>query len=115
MTSVCERRDHYRMGWLRNCAAICLVRCGSSCRQGEAGISSKPVLPSIAGGFGWLLTGAKGTASGGLLCTLSVFFLKAGASVFGSGLAIVPFLYGGVVSQFHCSLNSSFLTPLRWQ
>ncbi|RYF24709.1 MAG: chromate transporter [Flavobacteriales bacterium] len=28
------------------------------------------------------------------------FFLKAGALVFGSGLAIVPFLHGGVVEQF---------------
>ena len=29
------------------------------------------------------------------------FFLKAGAFVFGSGLAIVPFLYGGVVKDYH--------------
>lgn len=28
------------------------------------------------------------------------FFLKAGALVFGSGLAVVPFLHGGVVEQF---------------
>jgi chromate transporter len=62
---------------------------------------SKPVIPSIAGGFGWLLTGMQGTASTVLLWDLSFFFLKAGAFVFGSGLAIVPFLYGGVVSRFH--------------
>src|SRR5712692_5849628 len=62
---------------------------------------SKPAVPSIAGGFGWLLTGMQGTASTGLLWSLSLFFLKAGAFVFGSGLAIVPFLYGGVVGQFH--------------
>jgi chromate transporter len=30
-----------------------------------------------------------------------VFFAKAGAFVFGSGLAIVPFLYGGVVTEYH--------------
>jgi chromate transporter len=29
------------------------------------------------------------------------FFAKAGAFVFGSGLAIVPFLYGGVVTEHH--------------
>ena len=29
------------------------------------------------------------------------FFAKAGAFVFGSGLAIVPFLHGGVVNQYH--------------
>src|SRR5205814_2202270 len=31
--------------------------------------------------------------------SLLLFFVKAGAFVFGSGLAIVPFLYEGVVSQ----------------
>lgn len=29
------------------------------------------------------------------------FFLKAGTFVFGSGLAIVPFLHAGVVNEFH--------------
>ncbi len=37
--------------------------------------------------------------SGGLLLTIFLFFVKAGAFVFGSGLAIVPFLYEGVVRQ----------------
>ena len=31
---------------------------------------------------------------------IAVFFAKAGAFVFGSGLAIVPFLYGGVVKEY---------------
>jgi len=37
------------------------------------------------------------------------FFLKAGAFVFGSGLAIVPFLYGGVVGRFHWLTERQFL------
>ena len=37
------------------------------------------------------------------------FFLKAGAFVFGSGLAIVPFLYGGVVKDFHWLNERQFL------
>ena len=37
------------------------------------------------------------------------FFLKAGAFVFGSGLAIVPFLYGGVVNGFHWLTERQFL------
>lgn len=37
------------------------------------------------------------------------FFAKAGAFVFGSGLAIVPFLYGGVVHDFHWLTESQFL------
>lgn len=35
------------------------------------------------------------------LAQIGVFFAKAGAFVFGSGLAIVPFLYGGVVHDYH--------------
>jgi chromate transporter len=39
-----------------------------------------------------------------LLTQIAIFFAKAGAFVFGSGLAIVPFLYGGVVTE-HQWLN----------
>ncbi|GEP91665.1 chromate transporter [Chitinophaga terrae (ex Kim and Jung 2007)] len=38
--------------------------------------------------------------SGGKLSQLFWYFTKAGAFVFGSGLAIVPFLYGGVVKEY---------------
>jgi chromate transporter len=37
------------------------------------------------------------------------FFLKAGAFVFGSGLAIVPFLYGGVVKEYQWLNEQQFL------
>jgi chromate transporter len=37
------------------------------------------------------------------------FFLKAGAFVFGSGLAIVPFLYGGVVKEHQWLTEQQFL------
>jgi len=37
------------------------------------------------------------------------FFTKAGAFVFGSGLAIVPFLYGGVVKEYHWLTEQQFL------
>ena len=37
------------------------------------------------------------------------FFLKAGAFVFGSGLAIVPFLYGGVVKDYQWLNERQFL------
>jgi chromate transporter len=40
---------------------------------------------------------------------LFFFFLKAGAFVFGSGLAIVPFLYGGVVVKFHWLTERQFV------
>jgi chromate transporter len=37
------------------------------------------------------------------------FFAQAGAFVFGSGLAILPFLYGGVVKDFHWLTDRQFL------
>ncbi|HEU4750420.1 MAG TPA: chromate transporter [Acidimicrobiia bacterium] len=45
-------------------------------------------------------TTAGGTAPTSGLTDIFWFFLKAGALVFGSGLAIVPFLYGGVVGGY---------------
>lgn len=48
-----------------------------------------------------LLAGGLVAASSATLSALFLFFLKAGAFVFGSGLAIVPFLYGGVVGEHH--------------
>lgn len=43
------------------------------------------------------------------LTQLFGFFAKAGAFVFGSGLAIVPFLYGGVVSDHHWLTERQFV------
>jgi chromate transporter len=48
-------------------------------------------------------------AGGGTLLALGWFFLKAGAFIFGSGLAIVPFLRDGVVHQHHWLTDSQFL------
>lgn len=44
-----------------------------------------------------------------LLTQIGVFFAKAGAFVFGSGLAIVPFLYGGVVTEYHWLTERQFV------
>src|SRR5262249_6105718 len=44
-----------------------------------------------------------------MLLQILVFFAKAGAFVFGSGLAIVPFLYGGVVQQYGWLNDKQFL------
>jgi chromate transporter len=48
----------------------------------------------------FLLTGIHGVAAPSAVGQLGWFFTKAGAFVFGSGLAIVPFLYKGVVHDF---------------
>jgi chromate transporter len=43
------------------------------------------------------------------LTQIGWFFFKAGAFVFGSGLAIVPFLYGGVVKEYQWLNEQQFL------
>jgi chromate transporter len=44
-----------------------------------------------------------------LLGRIALYFAEAGSFVFGSGLAIVPFLHGGVVNQFHWLTERQFL------
>lgn len=50
-----------------------------------------------------------GAVDAGLLTQIGLFFAKAGAFVFGSGLAIVPFLYGGVVTEHHWLTDKQFV------
>ncbi len=45
----------------------------------------------------------------GTLGKIALFFTKAGAFVFGSGLAIVPFLHGGVVTEYHWLSEHEFI------
>jgi chromate transporter len=56
-----------------------------------------------------LLTGLRGPASSETLWRIGWYFTEAGAFVFGSGLAIVPFLHGGVVQQFGWLSERQFL------
>lgn len=56
-----------------------------------------------------LLTGIHGPAEPGMLATIGLYFAKAGALVFGSGLAIVPFLHGGTVVDLRWLTERQFL------
>lgn len=62
------------------------------------GLVSLPAVSNVAAGVD--LT---------LLTQIGLFFGKAGAFVFGSGLAIVPFLYGGVVTEHHWLTDKQFV------
>jgi chromate transporter len=73
-----------------------------------AWVGSGRTLPSLA----WplvLITGITAPATIGVLAQILWFFTKAGAFVFGSGLAIVPFLYGGVVQEYRWLTDKQFL------
>jgi len=56
----------------------------------------------------WLISGIRGPGLGELW-RIAWYFTEAGAFVFGSGLAIVPFLHGGVVDDFHWLNERQFL------
>src|SRR6266571_1956780 len=58
---------------------------------------------------GWFLAGIHGVATWPLVLRIAAYFGEAGVFVFGSGLAIVPFLRGGVVEHFHWLNDRQFL------
>jgi chromate transporter len=57
----------------------------------------------------WLRQTGAAANSGNVLVQILLFFTKAGAFVFGSGLAIIPFLQQGVVQQFGWLNDHQFL------
>jgi len=69
---------------------IWLVRASPFKKGGTAAVFSFPVLLQLP----------LELSASGKLWKITWFFTKAGAFVFGSGLAIVPFLYGGVVKEY---------------
>jgi chromate transporter len=52
---------------------------------------------------------APAAADADILWKILIYFTEAGAFVFGSGLAIIPFLYGGVVKEFGWLNDQQFL------
>ncbi len=70
--------------------------------KGKTGVASLSPVP-LAALFAVMAT------TGGTLWALFTFFTIAGAFVFGSGLAIIPFLYGGVVQGHHWLTDRQFV------
>jgi len=74
-------------------------------KGGNAGVLGLPMLADHASTA--CVVGA--TLDWSVLAQIGIFFAEAGAFVFGSGLAIVPFLYGGVVNQHHWLTERQFV------
>jgi chromate transporter len=70
-------------------------------KEGAAGLAIAAQLPSASG--------VASVIDWPVLLQIGVFFAEAGAFVFGSGLAIVPFLYGGVVNEHHWLNERQFI------
>src|SRR5262249_55602930 len=67
------------------------------------------IAPAILSLPDWLWSGLHGAADAATLWRIGLYFAEAGAFVFGSGLAIVPFLYGGVVDRYEWLTDRQFL------
>ena len=99
---------HHRLDEVRNRLALptlrfyCHVAQGSPTFAGQGHAGDVLQYPSAPYGI-------HGVAALSTVGALFFFFLKAGAFVFGSGLAIVPFLYGGVVARFHWLTERQFV------
>jgi len=77
------------------------VRAGSD--PNENAIAIPPLCAEVA------MLAPAAAAAGTSLLAIGWFFARAGLFVFGSGLAVVPFLYGGVVSERHWLTDQQFL------
>jgi chromate transporter len=73
-------------------------------RAFPARLPAKSTVPLFFGPGTLATLGMSGT-----LLELFVYFAKAGFFVFGSGLAVVPFLYGGVVQDHHWLTDHQFV------
>ena len=89
------------------------IGCGFVAMFIKTGFSINTPPASLAGFFygGWQ-AGLHGAATSKQLLDLFWFFTKAGAFVFGSGLAIVPFLHGGVVKDFQWLTEQQFFDAI---
>src|SRR5262245_35557780 len=81
---------------------VWLVKAPPKLRRSSSAMGVGAALPLAA------LPGVP-VASSGTLLQVFLFFTKAGAFVFGSGLAIVPFLYSGVVKEYGWLSEQQFL------
>src|SRR5246127_229275 len=76
---------------------------------GVVALAAKAMPRKIAIGNAGALAIAGSLSSGRSLAGIFLYFAKAGMFVFGSGLAILPFLYGGVVEGHHWLNDRQFL------
>jgi chromate transporter len=84
---------------------IWLVKAPPKLRWFKSSVASFAGLPMVA----LLVQASAAPVTVETLWSLFSFFAVAGAFVFGSGLAIVPFLYGGVVTQHHWLTDRQFI------
>jgi chromate transporter len=90
--------------------AVLIVRAWPGLKPGSLMVFAGVLLGSAIWLFeAWVRQGGTAADSQHILTQILLFFTKAGAFVFGSGLAIIPFLQQGVVQQFGWLNEHQFL------
>jgi chromate transporter len=102
VTAVTTAWTEREIVWLFLLAGAVTAAAGQSRRHGT--IQNGGIASAVA--FAASQAASPGAVT---LPTIFLFFAKAGAFVFGSGLAIVPFLYGEVVQTNHWLTDRQFL------
>jgi len=102
VTAVITAVTESEIVWLFLGAGVLAILVKAPPRLGRGASSAMGLLPV------WLVTGLAGPQPE-VLWRILGFFAAAGAFVFGSGLAIVPFLHGGVVNEYHWLTERQFL------
>ncbi len=74
--------------------------------------TTNALLPVVGANLSLAVSVAPAVGSWPLLGRIAFYFAEAGAFVFGSGLAIVPFMHGGVVNEFHWLNERQFLDAI---
>ena len=74
--------------------------------------TTNALLPVVGANLSLAVSVAPAVGSWPLLGRIALYFAEAGAFVFGSGLAIVPFMHGGVVNEFHWLNERQFLDAI---
>jgi chromate transporter len=96
------------IAWLFLAAGLVAMLAGPlAARTGTPAAVAVPLASALPAAAATAI--ATATAVPTSLLQLFLFFAKAGAFVFGSGLAIVPFLYGGVVREHQWITDQQFL------
>jgi chromate transporter len=93
--------------WTESELVWLFVLCGVVTLFLRSGRQKSPALALAVGP--WLMTGLYGPAPDSALWKIGYLFAEAGAFIFGSGLAIVPFLHGAVVNDLAWLTERQFL------
>jgi chromate transporter len=93
--------------WTESELVWLFVLCGVVTLLLRRGPPKAPAVALVAGP--WVMTGIHGPAPDSALWKIAYLFAEAGAFIFGSGLAIVPFLHGAVVNDLAWLTERQFL------